>query len=283
MQAYDPESGRHSLWYHLDEQAEDLDLAAEEAAGRLQWLPYHLDPEHWPPPPRLDRRREQQQREQQQVQQQQEAEEESQQRQQRQEEEQRQEEQPAGDRLEGEEEGMQLEGGEEPAGEQRRPGAGPGPMEDGEGGSPVPQLRQQEEGGGMARQEEEQGGEGEGEEERVPPAGPDERLQQHWEATQGAGSDDAGRGSALPGADAGSCEPGPNAGPESEPPKGRLVWEGGGGGNGPCQWAPGSHLEGGMPRWMLSTARNSSSSGVAVTAAGRQLWRAAAELPPGVQ
>lgn len=51
VQGYDASTGKHYLWYHLDEQTEWIDLAAEEKAGRVQWLPALLDPEEWPHPP----------------------------------------------------------------------------------------------------------------------------------------------------------------------------------------------------------------------------------------
>lgn len=37
--------------YHLDEATEWIDLAAEDRAGRVQWLPFAVDVEDWPPPP----------------------------------------------------------------------------------------------------------------------------------------------------------------------------------------------------------------------------------------
>ncbi len=48
---YDASTGRHNLYYHLDDATEWIDLRAEEMAGRVQWLPYNRDPEDWPPPP----------------------------------------------------------------------------------------------------------------------------------------------------------------------------------------------------------------------------------------
>ncbi|GIL47092.1 hypothetical protein Vafri_4003, partial [Volvox africanus] len=44
VQVYDEQTGRHFLWYHLDEATEWIDLGAEEREGRIQWLPYNVDP-----------------------------------------------------------------------------------------------------------------------------------------------------------------------------------------------------------------------------------------------
>ncbi|GIL98348.1 hypothetical protein Vretimale_3735, partial [Volvox reticuliferus] len=51
VQVYDERTGLHFLWYHLDEATEWIDLGAEEREGRIQWLPYNVDPDEWPPPP----------------------------------------------------------------------------------------------------------------------------------------------------------------------------------------------------------------------------------------
>lgn len=47
---WDPESRKHKLWYHIDENSEELDLVEEEAGSRLQWLPA-TDSSFWPPAP----------------------------------------------------------------------------------------------------------------------------------------------------------------------------------------------------------------------------------------
>ncbi|KXZ47440.1 hypothetical protein GPECTOR_35g878 [Gonium pectorale] len=52
VQSYDPYTGRHHLLYHLDEATEWINLAAEELEGRVQWLPYSVEPEDfWEMPP----------------------------------------------------------------------------------------------------------------------------------------------------------------------------------------------------------------------------------------
>lgn len=43
-------TSKHTLWYHIDEVTEELDLGSEEAASRIQWLP-DTDSATWPSPP----------------------------------------------------------------------------------------------------------------------------------------------------------------------------------------------------------------------------------------
>jgi SAND domain len=47
---YDAVQRKHTLHYHMDGVREDMDLGAEHAAGRVQWLPL-VDKARWPPPP----------------------------------------------------------------------------------------------------------------------------------------------------------------------------------------------------------------------------------------
>ncbi|KAG1679268.1 hypothetical protein FOA52_009298 [Chlamydomonas sp. UWO 241] len=49
--SYDSATKAHTLWYHLDEENETLDVAKEEEESRVQWLP-RCDASMWPLPPR---------------------------------------------------------------------------------------------------------------------------------------------------------------------------------------------------------------------------------------
>eukprot|EP00887_Chlorella_sp_A99_P006491 scaffold3.g6491.t1 len=51
VREYDAETGRHRVFYPADEEHEWLDLAAEDAEGRLQLLPPAEQRGAWPPPP----------------------------------------------------------------------------------------------------------------------------------------------------------------------------------------------------------------------------------------